>query len=190
MTKKILEHKGYKGRVRYDQVKNVIRGEVLDTKHKVTFETYDTFFVNREFEKAVERYIEECRQNGDSNDVVIAVSIPKDVLERAKEFEVDSMNDFVTTAMKNYTIACEQSVGEPTHMMVEFTPEGYRELNHAAVRAGLCMNSFVVGAVEQFKTFQWPNDLDRKVKVAAQKQGLKPNEFVQNIIAQHFEDNQ
>ena len=58
----ILEYKGYKGM--YEISPQMIRGRLLLDKDLVTFETTDLLAVRKEFEAAVDDYIETCAELG------------------------------------------------------------------------------------------------------------------------------
>lgn len=61
-----VKHKGYEGSVEIDLERNVCRGKILFINDLVTYEAADIKSIQKEFEAAVDDYLETCEQLGRS----------------------------------------------------------------------------------------------------------------------------
>jgi predicted HicB family RNase H-like nuclease len=61
---KVLEHKGYTARVEYDERDNILVGRLLGIRSIISFHAETVSELRLEFEKAVEDYLAECKEEG------------------------------------------------------------------------------------------------------------------------------
>ena len=64
MKSNVLEYKGYYTRIEYDTEGLVLRGKIEGINDLVTFECEDTKKVEEEFHKAVDEYLNFCKEVG------------------------------------------------------------------------------------------------------------------------------
>lgn len=64
----MLEHKGYKGRVEFDEEAGLFHGEVVDTRDVITFQGTSVEELERAFRDSVDDYLEFCASRGEEPD--------------------------------------------------------------------------------------------------------------------------
>ena len=64
----MLEHKGYRGHVEFDDEARLFHGEVLDTRDVITFQGTTVEELEAAFRDSVEDYLDFCRQRGEEPD--------------------------------------------------------------------------------------------------------------------------
>jgi predicted HicB family RNase H-like nuclease len=60
-----MEHKGYVGRVEFDDEEGILHGEVINTRDVITFEGTTVPELRKAFRDSVEDYLEFCEQRGE-----------------------------------------------------------------------------------------------------------------------------
>ena len=66
--KNILEYKGYHTKIEFDSESLVVRGKIEGIKDFVDFESADLSNIEQEFHKAVDEYLEFCKEVGKEPD--------------------------------------------------------------------------------------------------------------------------
>jgi predicted HicB family RNase H-like nuclease len=61
---KVLEHKGYTARVEYDERDNILVGRLLGIRSIISFHAETVSELRLEFERSVEDYLAECKEEG------------------------------------------------------------------------------------------------------------------------------
>jgi len=64
----MMEHKGYVGRVEYDDEGGVFHGEVINTRDAITFQGTTVAELRKGFHDSVEDYLAFCRKRGEDPD--------------------------------------------------------------------------------------------------------------------------
>jgi predicted HicB family RNase H-like nuclease len=64
----MLDHKGYSGRVEYDDEAGVFHGEVLGLRDVVTFQGRSVEEIEAAFRESVDDYLEFCAERGEDPD--------------------------------------------------------------------------------------------------------------------------
>ncbi|MFP3940670.1 MAG: type II toxin-antitoxin system HicB family antitoxin [Thermoanaerobaculia bacterium] len=64
----MLEYKGYKGHVEFDEEAGLFHGEVVDTRDVITFQGTSVEELERAFRDSVEDYLEFCASRGEEPD--------------------------------------------------------------------------------------------------------------------------
>jgi predicted HicB family RNase H-like nuclease len=64
----MLDHKGYSGRVEYDDAAGVFHGEVLGLRDVVTFQGRSVEEIEAAFRESVDDYLEFCTERGEDPD--------------------------------------------------------------------------------------------------------------------------
>lgn len=59
-----MSHKGYSARVEYDERDNILVGRLLGIRSIISFHAQTVSELRSEFERAVDDYLEECREEG------------------------------------------------------------------------------------------------------------------------------
>lgn len=104
-----VRYKGYYSVVRYDAENNVLYGKIEDIDDLVTFECNEINKVKEEFKKAVDDYLEMCREIGKNPDktyngqfnVRIPPELHKKISYKASVKGI-SLNSYVTQAITRY----------------------------------------------------------------------------------------
>ena len=104
-----VRYKGYYSVVRYDAENNVLYGKIEDIDDLVTFECNEINKVKEEFKKAVDDYLEMCREIGKNPDktyngqfnVRIPPELHKKISYKASVKGI-SLNSYVTQAITHY----------------------------------------------------------------------------------------
>ncbi len=107
--KDILEYKGYYTKVRYSVEDGVLYGEIEGINDLVTFESESAVEIKKEFENAVDDYLEFCARVGKEPDktykgtfnVRIEKSLHKELALIAFK-SGESMNQIVEKAIRSY----------------------------------------------------------------------------------------
>lgn len=64
----MMEYKGYIGQVEFDDVANILHGEVINTKDVITFQGESVKKIRKAFKDSVNDYLEFCDERGESPD--------------------------------------------------------------------------------------------------------------------------
>lgn len=64
----MLEYKGYRGHVEFDEEAGVFHGEVVDTRDVITFEGRSVEELREAFRESVDDYLEFCATRGEEPD--------------------------------------------------------------------------------------------------------------------------
>lgn len=62
----MLKHKGYVGRVEFDDEAGIFHGEVIDTRDVITFQGKSVVEIRKAFRESVEDYLDFCKSRGES----------------------------------------------------------------------------------------------------------------------------
>ena len=62
----MMEHKGYVGRVEYDDEAGIFHGEVINTRDVITFQGASVQELRKAFRDSVEDYLDFCQQRGEA----------------------------------------------------------------------------------------------------------------------------
>jgi predicted HicB family RNase H-like nuclease len=62
----MMEHKGYVGRVEYDDEAEIFHGEVINTRDVITFQGASVQELRKAFRDSVEDYLDFCQQRGEA----------------------------------------------------------------------------------------------------------------------------
>lgn len=134
----ILRYKGYEGTAEIDMTYRVCRGKILFINDLVTYQAYSPAELQKEFEAAVDDYIETCstleREPQKSLKGQFNVRIPPDLHKAAviKALSDNStLNDVVFRALDTYLNA-RTDINHRVHLHVEVEPESLRSLISAA----------------------------------------------------------
>ena len=99
----MLYHKGYRGRVEYDDDASLLRGEVLDMHGMITFYGRSVTEIETEFRRSIDEYLAFCVERGEQPDepfsetlvLHVPTSLHRDITTRAAR-EGKTLNQFVT----------------------------------------------------------------------------------------------
>lgn len=72
----MMEHKGYRGVVAFDDDAGVFHGEVAGTRDVITFQGESVAELRTAFEESVDAYLEFCAERGRSPDKAFSGKIP------------------------------------------------------------------------------------------------------------------
>lgn len=105
----VIEYKGYQSKVEYSKEDNVLHGKIEGIKDLVTFECDSASDVRKEFEAAVDDYLEFCKEcNKEPNkaykgsfNVRIDPEMHREIAMMAIKKNT-SLNEIVEQAIKNY----------------------------------------------------------------------------------------
>lgn len=64
----MLEHRGYKGHVEFDEDAGLFHGEVVDTRDVITFQGTSVRELEEAFRESVDDYLEFCEERGEPPD--------------------------------------------------------------------------------------------------------------------------
>jgi len=64
----MLEYKGYRGHVEYDDEARIFHGEILDTRDVITFEGATVDEIETAFRDSIDDYLEFCAERGEEPD--------------------------------------------------------------------------------------------------------------------------
>lgn len=103
----MLEHRGYRGRVEYDDEARLFHGEVVGLRDVVTFQGRSVEEIEESFRDSVEDYLEFCEERGEAPDrafsgkfvVRVDPELHRKVALRA-ELEGKSLNQLVADQLK------------------------------------------------------------------------------------------
>lgn len=98
----MLHHKGYRGRIEFDDQTRRLHGEVLDTHGMITFEGRSVDEVEASFREAVDDYLAFCAERGEEPEEPmterLVLDVPKslhDELSVAAQREGKSISQWV-----------------------------------------------------------------------------------------------
>lgn len=105
----VLEYKGYHSKIRYDADSNTLRGVITGISDYVDFETDSLADVENEFHRAVDEYLEFCKETGKppekeykgSFNIRIRPELHRQLAIKALESDV-SINSIVEKAIGAY----------------------------------------------------------------------------------------
>lgn len=111
MKNNVLEYKGYYTRIEYDTEGLVLRGKIEGINDLVTFECEDTKKVEEEFHKAVDEYLNFCKEVGKTPEkeykgtfnIRISPKLHKELAALAIK-NGDSLNGSVEKAIREYVV--------------------------------------------------------------------------------------
>ena len=72
----MMEHKGYRATVTFDDAAGVFHGEVIDTRDVIVFEGRSVAQLRKEFKHSVDDYLKACRERGRTPDRPFSGKIP------------------------------------------------------------------------------------------------------------------
>ena len=72
----MMEHKGYRAAVTFDDAIGVFHGEVVDTRDVIVFEGTSADQLRKEFEFSVDDYLKVCEERGRTPDKPFSGKIP------------------------------------------------------------------------------------------------------------------
>ena len=72
----MMEHKGYRATVTFDDAAGVFHGEVVDTRDVIVFEGASAAQLRKEFEFSVDDYLKVCEERGRTPDKPFSGKIP------------------------------------------------------------------------------------------------------------------
>ena len=64
----MMEHKGYLGKVEFDDEAGIFHGEVVNTRDVITFQGDSVATLKKAFRESVDDYLEFCQQRGEAPD--------------------------------------------------------------------------------------------------------------------------
>ena len=64
----MMQHRGYTGRVEFDEEAKIFHGEVVDTRDVITFQGHSVEELEEAFRDSVEDYLEFCESRGEQPD--------------------------------------------------------------------------------------------------------------------------
>lgn len=111
MKNNVLKYKGYYTRIEYDTEGLVLRGKIEGINDLVTFECEDTKKVEEEFHKAVDEYLDFCKEVGKTLEkeykgtfnIRISPKLHKELAALAMK-NGDSLNGSVEKAIREYVV--------------------------------------------------------------------------------------
>lgn len=111
MKNNVLKYKGYYTRIEYDTEGLVLRGKIEGINDLVTFECEDTKKVEEEFHKAVDEYLDFCKEVGKTPEkeykgtfnIRISPKLHKELAALAMK-NGDSLNGSVEKAIREYVV--------------------------------------------------------------------------------------
>ena len=120
----ILKYKGYEGTAELDMTRGVCRGKILLINDLVTYESSEIASLQKEFEAAVDDYIETCVELGREPQVTfkgqfnvrVSPKLHRELTVRAVHDNV-SLNDVVNRA-------CEAFVSDSEPLLSSFSNRG------------------------------------------------------------------
>jgi predicted HicB family RNase H-like nuclease len=103
----MLEHRGYKGRVEYDDEAGLFHGEVLDLRDVVTFHGTSVEELEEAFRDSVDDYLEFCEERGEEPDkpfsgrlmLRLSPDLHREVYVRARR-EGKSLNQWISERLE------------------------------------------------------------------------------------------
>lgn len=103
-----MEHKGYLGKVEFDDDVKVFHGEVINVRDVITFEGTSVEELQQAFEEAVDDYLDFCRERNEEPDkpfsgnfiVRVDPDLHRDIYIRSRT-EDKSMNHWVAEKLRS-----------------------------------------------------------------------------------------
>jgi predicted HicB family RNase H-like nuclease len=103
-----MSHKGYTARVEYDERDNILVGRLLGIRSIISFHADTVSELRNEFEKAVEDYLAECKEEGVKPEKPasgkLLLRVPQEVHGRAlvaAQASGKSLNQWATEALQS-----------------------------------------------------------------------------------------
>ena len=104
----MLEYKGYRGHVEFDEEADVFHGEVVDTRDVITFEGRSVEELREAFRESVDDYLEFCATRGEEPDkpfsgrlmVRIPSRLHRTLYTQAKQ-SGKSLNELITEKLEH-----------------------------------------------------------------------------------------
>ena len=102
-----MEHKGYIGKVKFDDEAKIFHGEVINIRDVITFEGTSVEELQRAFEESVDDYLDFCRERNEEPDktfsgnfiVRVDPDLHRDIYTRSRS-EDTSMNHWVAEKLR------------------------------------------------------------------------------------------
>lgn len=124
-----IEHKGYVGKVEFDNDAGVLHGEVMNLRDVITFQGESVAELRQAFIDSVEDYLEFCAERGEEPEkpysgkfvVRIDPKLHRDITICAKRAS-KSLNQWVSEVLE---IAASDAVAEPVERQLYFRPADY-----------------------------------------------------------------
>ena len=99
----MLEYKGYKGRVEFDDEAMLLHGEVIGLRDVITFQGTSVDELEEAFQDSIDDYLEFCEERGQQPDkplsgrflLRVSPDLHRDVFVRAQR-EGESLNQWIT----------------------------------------------------------------------------------------------
>lgn len=105
----MLSHKGYVGKVEYDDEAEIFHGDVINTRDVITFQADNAHDLKQAFIESVEDYLDFCAQNNEEADKPFSgqfmLRVDPDIHRRAyikSKMEEKSLNALVSEALNVY----------------------------------------------------------------------------------------
>jgi len=103
----VFEHKGYVGRVEFDDEAGVFHGEVVDTRDVITFQGKSVEELTRAFRESVDDYLEFCRERNEEPErpfsgrlmLRLPPAVHRQVYVEAKKHSM-SLNQWITEKLR------------------------------------------------------------------------------------------
>lgn len=132
--KKIMEYKGYRARVEFDTDNSLLFGKIEGISDLVTFESKNLSETRKEFEEAVDGYLEFCKEVGKKPDkeykgtfnVRISPKLHKELAVLAYEND-ESLNQSVEKAIQFYVDEMSQASGRLHETYVKVNDLAYKK---------------------------------------------------------------
>lgn len=103
----MMEHKGYIGKVEFDDEAEIFHGEVINTRDVITFQGESVAELTRAFRESVDDYLAFCKQRGETPDKPFSgqfvTRIPPELhrqVNAAAALAGKSLNAFVTEQLQ------------------------------------------------------------------------------------------
>jgi len=139
----MMEHKGYKAHIEFDNGDDILHGRVINTRDVITFEGTSVDQLRRAFIDSVEDYLEFCAASGEDPEKPFSgrfqVRIPAELHRRihaAARLERQSLNQYVTWVLDAASLTSDAvaSPSSPTHGAHAADNSIARKTNHTGRR--------------------------------------------------------
>ena len=117
-----MEHKGYIGKVKFDDEAKIFHGEVINIRDVITFEGTSVEELQRAFEESVDDYLDFCRERNEEPDktfsgnfiVRVDPDLHRDIYTRSRS-EDTSMNHWVAEKLRAAISERESQIKSRVH---------------------------------------------------------------------------